>query len=91
MAAVTDHLPVRRWSGSGRPHPEFAKFILHTLTIAGAEMLMGFAKTGLGLCSVDPNGDSAACAGLGRRYNLSERFCCRFAAGAATVDRRCNF
>jgi hypothetical protein len=51
-------------------HPEFAKFILNSLTILGAEMLMGFAKTGLGLCSADPNGDSAACAGLGRRYNL---------------------
>ena len=54
-------------------HPEFAKFILHNLTIAGAEMLMGFAKTGLGLCSADRDGDSAAgsaCAGLGRFYNL---------------------
>jgi hypothetical protein len=36
-------------------------------------MLMGFAKTGLGLCSADRDGDSAAgsaCAGLGRFYNL---------------------
>jgi hypothetical protein len=35
-------------------------------------MLMGSAKTGLGLCSTDRNGDSAAgsaCAGLGRFYN----------------------
>ena len=51
----------------------FAKFTLHTLTIAGAEMLMGLAKTGFGLCAADRDGDSAAgaaCAGLGRRYNL---------------------
>jgi hypothetical protein len=51
-------------------HPEFSKFTLNSLTMAGAEMLMGFAKTGLGLCSADRNGDSAGCAGLGRRYNL---------------------
>jgi len=54
-------------------HPEFAKFTLHNLTIAGAEMLMRFAKTGLGLCSADRDGESAAgsaCAGLGRFYNL---------------------
>jgi hypothetical protein len=51
----------------------FAGFILHTLTIADAEMLMGLAKTGLGLCAADRNDDDAAgaaCAGLGRRYNL---------------------
>jgi hypothetical protein len=51
----------------------FAKFTLHSLTIAGAEMLMGSAKTGLSLCSTDRNGDSAAgsaCAGLGKFYNL---------------------
>jgi hypothetical protein len=50
-----------------------AKFTLHNLTIAGAEMLMRFAKTGLGLCSADRDGESAAgsaCAGLGRFYNL---------------------
>jgi hypothetical protein len=51
-------------------HPEFAKFTLHSLTMAGAEMLMDFAKTGLGPCSADRNGDSAACARLGRCYNL---------------------
>jgi hypothetical protein len=51
----------------------FAEFTLHTLAIAAAEMLMGLAKTGLGLCAVDRNDDSAAgaaCAGLGRCYNL---------------------
>ena len=30
-------------------------------------------------------------AGLRRKFNLKERFCCRFAADAATTDRRHNF
>ena len=29
-------------------------------------------------------------AGLGERYNLKERLCCRFAAGAATANLRLN-
>jgi hypothetical protein len=44
----------------------FAGFTLHTLSIAGAEMLMGLAKTGLGLCAADRNGDSAAGGGVRR-------------------------
>ena len=81
--AVTDDLRVPSMVSLGqaydaqpiglRIHPEFAKFTLYSLTVAGAEMLMGFAKTGLGLCSADRDGDSAAgsaCAVLGRFYNL---------------------
>jgi hypothetical protein len=71
----------------------FAEFTSHTLAIADAEMLMGLANTGLGLCAMI----EMTTARPARRaldwadYNLRESFCCRFAAGAATIDRRCNF
>jgi hypothetical protein len=56
---------------------------------------MGFypKPQGLGAGAVVREGSGRVippAAGREEHYNLKERFCCRFAADAATIDRRLN-
>src|SRR5271170_3180574 len=62
----------------------FAEFTSHTLAIAGAEMLMGLAKTGLGLCAADRNDARRGRRGVRRTGQLLQpigelllQICCR--------------